>query len=296
MAVAPMAPAPMGPVYNIAVAPVPVEPKMAMYGGATLSPPLAMPHLAMGHDMAALMPAQVVPQMGPHIVQVEHTSDTASLLQEFENVYDETVMTLGALTPPQSPPGAPVLHELKVASPRPSKAEMILPHSSDLTELDEIVNARAAETVFSSPMSEGPSSPVTSVSSCAPSLDEPALDEPSPSPSTESSDDPDWVPSPVAAPAALVARGRGRKRAANSKPYARATQEDKKLRKKEQNKNAATRYRLKKKMEVEVILEEEQGLQETNDKLKQRVSELSQEIRYLKDLMRDLCRAKGLIK
>lgn len=81
-----------------------------------------------------------------------------------------------------------------------------------------------------------------------------------------------------------------------SKPYSRPTIEDKKVRKKEQNKNAATRYRQKKKNEIKEIVGEEQELIDHNDKLNDQVKDLQREIGYLKGLMRDLFKVKGLIK
>ncbi|MCP5809843.1 bZIP transcription factor, partial [Klebsiella pneumoniae] len=72
--------------------------------------------------------------------------------------------------------------------------------------------------------------------------------------------------------------------------------DDRRSRKKEQNKNAATRYRQKKKAEVEVLLKEEQTLRQRHTELGEKCSDLQREIRYLKALMRDLFKAKGLIK
>ena len=60
--------------------------------------------------------------------------------------------------------------------------------------------------------------------------------------SGSSSEDPEWVPNSYTIPAAPQ-----QKKKRITKPYNRPAPEDKKLRKKEQNKNAATRYRLKKK-------------------------------------------------
>lgn len=79
-----------------------------------------------------------------------------------------------------------------------------------------------------------------------------------------------------------------------TRPYGRLA-EDRKSRKKEQNKNAATRYRQKKKAETEVVLEEERELQEKNDQLQVKYADVQREIKYLKSLMRDLYRAKGLL-
>lgn len=79
------------------------------------------------------------------------------------------------------------------------------------------------------------------------------------------------------------------------RPYGRPS-EDRCHRKKEQNKNAANRYRMKKKAEIEIILEEERDLQKRNDELETEFSDVKREIKYLKSLMRELCIRKGLMK
>ncbi|XP_035795832.1 probable basic-leucine zipper transcription factor K isoform X2 [Anopheles albimanus] len=107
-------------------------------------------------------------------------------------------------------------------------------------------------------------------------------------------DDEEWCP---AKSKKLNVSGGGavsKKRVSSSRPYGRGT-EEKKSRKKEQNKNAATRYRQKKKAEIEEILIEESKLQERNDELKSKSADLSREVRYLKKLMRELFQARGLI-
>ncbi|XP_053665114.1 uncharacterized protein LOC128714264 [Anopheles marshallii] len=68
--------------------------------------------------------------------------------------------------------------------------------------------------------------------------------------------------------------------------------EEKKSRKKEQNKNAATRYRQKKKAEIEEILNVEEILRERNDKLKSESKELGRDIRCIKNLLRELLKSK----
>ncbi|XP_058177806.1 uncharacterized protein LOC131293758 [Anopheles ziemanni] len=85
-----------------------------------------------------------------------------------------------------------------------------------------------------------------------------------------------------------------KKRTTGTRPYGRGT-EDKKSRKKEQNKNAATRYRQKKKAEIEEILVEENQLRDQNEELKKKSSDLGREISVLKKLMRELLRSKGLM-
>lgn len=118
----------------------------------------------------------------------------------------------------------------------------------------------------------------------------------SPSGSTASedsiSDDPDWI----ADISCDKKQSTSIDKKNRHKPYSRPTIEDKKVRKKEQNKNAATRYRQKKKQEIKDILGEEQELTEYNEKLQGQVKDLQREIGYLKGLMRDLFKAKGLIK
>lgn len=52
---------------------------------------------------------------------------------------------------------------------------------------------------------------------------------------------------------------------------------------------------MKKKAEVDEILGEERGLAKENEGLDSRIEDLQREIKYLKGLMRDLFKAKGLI-
>jgi len=81
-----------------------------------------------------------------------------------------------------------------------------------------------------------------------------------------------------------------------AKPYTpKAPNEEKRLRKKEQNKNAATRYRMKKKAEIKESVMEEKQLMQRNDTLKDEAKELAREIKYLKSLLRDVYKAKGLL-
>ncbi|CAN7938860.1 unnamed protein product [Ixodes hexagonus] len=66
-------------------------------------------------------------------------------------------------------------------------------------------------------------------------------------------------------------------------------------RKRLQNKDAATRYRQKKKQEYDTIDEEFQKLSRVNDSLKAEAARVANEVSYLKGLMRELFRAKGLL-
>ena len=65
-----------------------------------------------------------------------------------------------------------------------------------------------------------------------------------------------------------------------------------KKRKREQNKDAATRYRVKKREEQESIQIELCGLEKENVELKDKVASISKEIEYLKNLMLEVCQNK----
>lgn len=80
-----------------------------------------------------------------------------------------------------------------------------------------------------------------------------------------------------------------------TRPYGR-NPDEKKSRKKEQNKNAATRYRQKKKDEVHVILGEERILMDKNKKLMTSFKDTKREVKYLKSLLRELFQARGFIQ
>jgi cyclic AMP-dependent transcription factor ATF-4 len=76
----------------------------------------------------------------------------------------------------------------------------------------------------------------------------------------------------------------------------RRNPEEKKYRKKEQNKNAATRYRQKKKQEIEVIMDEGKILEEKHKKLLVIYKDAKREVKCLKGLLRDLFKARGIIQ
>jgi len=71
-------------------------------------------------------------------------------------------------------------------------------------------------------------------------------------------------------------------------------QQERKLRKKQQNKDAATRYRQKKKAEQSVIDQECEELEARNVQLHDKVDTMTKEIQYLKDLLKEVYKAKGL--
>uniref|UniRef100_A0A493U3U3 Cyclic AMP-dependent transcription factor ATF-4 n=1 Tax=Anas platyrhynchos platyrhynchos TaxID=8840 RepID=A0A493U3U3_ANAPP len=82
--------------------------------------------------------------------------------------------------------------------------------------------------------------------------------------------------------------------AVRSKPYDQPAEKkiDKKLKKMEQNKTAATRYRQKKRAEQEALSGECRDLEQKNQALKEKADSLSKEIQYLKDLIEEVRKAK----
>lgn len=92
----------------------------------------------------------------------------------------------------------------------------------------------------------------------------------------------------------LKTERRGRKPASNKKSLAYVS--DKALRKKEQNKTAATRYRQKKKMETHVILDQEAQLQSEHDELAKQKEDLYRQIVMVKQLLREVVQAKKVTK
>lgn len=268
-------------------------------------------------------------------MEYNEAQETQFFLKEFETVYGAVELSHhGALTPPQSPPIHPILttlepllttttttlssslppiytnlseksyssslvpEKLRLHSPTPLPHNVVVTSSMvyspqpdlahELAVVDELVRSRVEDMQWAT---NGPLSPnSTSSSSSSSHFDD------------SSSEDPEWVPETVESfdenlsgtikSPSLVKSKTTKKR---SKPYSRSGPTDKRSRKKEQNKNAATRYRMKKKAEVEVILSEEKGLMDHRDDLGNQVVDLEREIKYLKGLMRDLFKAKGLI-
>ncbi|XP_048669802.1 cyclic AMP-dependent transcription factor ATF-4-like, partial [Marmota marmota marmota] len=68
---------------------------------------------------------------------------------------------------------------------------------------------------------------------------------------------------------------------------------DKKLKKMEQNKTVATRYRQKKRAQQETLTGKCKELEKKNEALKEKADSLAKEIQYLKDLTEEVRKAKG---
>jgi len=229
---------------------------------------------------------------------------TALLLREFDSVLDAVELT--HLTPPQTPPESPQAESLGdikldqfIFSATPQTQQPIILNSNffnfdtnesiqspacsqdiahEMEVVDELVRSRAENLPDWTSDDEEDSSESYSANSS------PRSDDSFENTSQSNSNDDEWMPRPSSPTS-------GKKR---TRPYGRSS-EDKKMRKKEQNKNAATRYRQKKKAESDVVLDEERELQEKNDKLQVKFADVQREVKYLKSLMRDLYRAKGLL-
>ena len=109
------------------------------------------------------------------------------------------------------------------------------------------------------------------------------------SPTSVLSDESSNYSSPVSSPEPAPKRTKSKPRLKNASPI------DRKARKRDQNKEAATRYRVKKREESQTLSGEIQGLESKNKALKDKVEGLSREIKYLKDLLIEVKMLKGQI-
>jgi len=64
---------------------------------------------------------------------------------------------------------------------------------------------------------------------------------------------------------------------------------EKKQRKKQQNKNAAQKYRQRKRGEQGMVMTEYEQLEKKNIELRTRVEEMTREVDYLKGLIEEIC-------
>ncbi|XP_032572371.1 uncharacterized protein LOC6618271 isoform X2 [Drosophila sechellia] len=244
-------------------------------------------------------------------VQFAASSDAASLLSAADyQLNDGPSLVLQQLTPPQSPPQFESYKQTVDALPKPVlvKAEQKQCYTPDVTNavsattfnfnnwvggseiarenqlVDDIVNMRAKELEFSTNWQQFNEDCESQASS---SLD---------SRSTESGvcssiadADEDWVPqliSSSSSPAHTPIEQSASQPKKRTRTYGRGV-EDRKIRKKEQNKNAATRYRQKKKLEMENVLGEEHVLSKENEQLRRTLQERRNEMRYLRQLIRE---------
>ncbi|XP_017337776.1 cyclic AMP-dependent transcription factor ATF-4 [Ictalurus punctatus] len=144
-----------------------------------------------------------------------------------------------------------------------------------------VVLTTKEEPSISSYSSDQSDSGVESVSSSPPHIESPV---PSPKPAGTCRTKPYSKPDPDAV---IDVTGKVKTVSGKTKPV------DKKLKKMEQNKTAATRYRQKKRVEQETLNAECMELEKRNNALAEKADSISREIQYLKDLLEEVRSAKN---
>uniref|UniRef100_A0A0K8TQZ5 Putative activating transcription factor n=1 Tax=Tabanus bromius TaxID=304241 RepID=A0A0K8TQZ5_TABBR len=254
--------------------------------------------------------ASNVVQPLPAVAQLVKVQNDYDIIMELGNMYNNTELT--QLTPPQTPP-----QSQDVVGMKPEVFDIAAePQYTPFTQYDTVKDSNVLEMSPASSMldyssdisSNAPVSPAIAremqivddiLANRIKDLPDLANDDSMYSMTSSSlsqSNDEDWLPSTssIGSPSTpkILDGGITKRRV---RPYGRCI-EDKKSRKKEQNKNAATRYRQKKKQEMDEILEEERQLNKRNEELKKNVSEVRREVKYLRQLVRELYKARGLLK
>ncbi|XP_052067927.1 uncharacterized protein LOC127707439 [Mytilus californianus] len=122
------------------------------------------------------------------------------------------------------------------------------------------------------------------------------LSSPEPaSPSSSIQEDPDYVPYISDGSTNKKSKKSQKEGRSKTKPYDKPVEKlDKKERKRIQNRNAAIRYREKKRQERGTIHSDEDVLSDKNKELKTKVEQLVNEISYMKNLLTEVCQARGL--
>jgi hypothetical protein len=154
---------------------------------------------------------------------------------------------------------------------------------SDLSSFPEKMEATSLDTLKVPYPSPGPASPKSESSWISNQVAYPSS---SPSPYSTSGSDTDWVPTTEWDETRGTPYGRKSKR----------TPAERKMRKMEQNKTAALRYRKKKHEEMNSSEKERDELRNRNEELKKTAGNLSTELKYIKKLFKEVCQAKGLIQ
>lgn len=161
----------------------------------------------------------------------------------------------------------------------------------EIDAMDELVRSRAESLPD---WTDDDTSSISGTSASSTSSYSPRSDNSS---SSNYSNDDDWLPASNKKAGDKMRTSKNADESVGKKktrPYGRST-EDRKYRKKEQNKSAANRYRQKKKIECEIILEEEKLLIKRNEELQSEYTDVRREVKCLKNLMRDLYKVKGLL-
>lgn len=261
------------------------------------------------------------------IYPVRSTANTADLLNEFNQVYVELTHLTPPETPPHTPPQTPLQaylndsknqfysqanyqpqHEQQYQQCKLDEKPTINYSSCSVQQFPSISEQafnmvqQAAPVEYNDNINAALAEVEALVRSRAEDFAESSIDDDSStcgstscfSPRSEASstntDDSDWTLKSASIGAALKLKQSKRKPRTN-----RRSLEDRQSRKKEQNKSAANRYRMKKKAEIEILLDEERDLIKQNEQLKSQDEEVSRELKYIKSLLRELLKAKELI-
>ena len=159
----------------------------------------------------------------------------------------------------------------------------------DISQVD--LDPEISQDDIESLLSSGPSSPEDSIT--FQTLDTSQLDESFTSSSADSSFDKESNTEVV-----IVRESKRKAKQQKSRPSPYNSDDGmyltKKDRKKIQNKNAATRYRVKKRQEKDSIQQQENQLLEKNRELREKADSLQREIAYMKELMNEIYKAKGV--
>jgi len=268
------------------------------------------------------------------IYPVRSTANTADLLNEFNQVYDTVELhhLTPPETPPHTPPQTPLqayqndsknqfysqpnyqlqydqqqYQQCKLDEkpmPNYSPAFSVQPQPLSISEqafnmvqqaapieyADNIIDAMAIAEVEALVRSRAEDFADSSIDDDSSTCGSTSCFSPRSDASSSITDDSDWTMKAASSIASAMKSKQKRKPRMN-----RRSPEDRQSRKKEQNKSAANRYRLKKKAEIEILLDEERELITRNDQLKAQDKKISDELKYTKSLLRELLKELGLL-
>ena len=169
--------------------------------------------------------------------------------------------------------------------------DVLQPKSVMDIDVDEHLILEASASAILSPVSADDVESLLSSSPCSPYGNDFSVGTASPEMlSDEDTADNTWCPDSH------------RKKRVRGVPYHKASKNssvnnkisDRKQRKKQQNRDAALKYRQKKKNESNDVDKQCLELEKHNDGLKDKVDQMTREIQYLKDLMKEVYKARGL--
>ena len=247
-----------------------------------------------------------VPSQTPSVIKIPLSPEAE--VPEVSFLTDELIATVETVQEQSEPFGQTINgHEVAKIKSDPDQPSVVhvgqglaSPLSSDDKTFAKIVSEPNQQSVINighySPLSDsiesllssGPSSPEDSVT--LHTVDTSQLEESFTL--NDSSFDSDFVDTDVI----RESKRKSKKQKSRASPYDSddSIYLNKKDRKKMQNKNAATRYRVKKRNEKETLQQQENNLSDKNKELREKVESLQREIAYMKELMNEIYKAKGV--